>query len=231
LLDRKDSAKIGVQKTPPHRFNKNIENINVGDCSKARRNSKVYADMNFFSKNAAEKQNLLLDSSELHNFLFNFREGTFKDKKLSISEPKSLSYSNKHQNKMSASTSQNSENSNNLLKIPDPLCPESSRISNCASSGFDKKNKDKCVRKHEKSQIQIQSNRKFLQKSSTNDELKNVKKYKDSNADLFLVFKKKQNYLRHNRSFNKTDKGQQLVVTNQKNAHRIYYKDENLNFL
>ena len=229
MLDRKDSAKIGVQKTPPRRFNKNIENINVGDCSKARRNSKVYADINFFSKNAPEKQNLLLDSSELQNFLFNFKEGTFKDKKLSISEPKSLSYSNKHQNKMSASTSHNSENSNNLLKIPDPLCPESSRISNYASLGIDKKNNEKCVRKHEKSQIQ--PNRKFLQRSSTNDELKNVKKNKDSNADVFLVFKKNQNYFRHNRSFNKTDKGQQLVVTNQKNAHRIYFKDENLNFL
>ena len=164
MFERKDSAKIGVQKNPTCRINKNIESVNAIDYSKIRRNSKVYADMNFFSKNLAEKQNLLLDSKELHNFLLNFKEGSLDDKNLSSNEAKSLSYSNKHQ-KMSASTS-NSENSNNFLKIPEPICPDSSRISNYSSTSF----KKKFNREHEK--LSSQLNTKFFPRSLTHEELK-----------------------------------------------------------
>jgi hypothetical protein len=72
---------------------------------------------------------------------------------------------------------------------------------------------------------------KFIAKGSFPRDFKNLQ---DSNADLFLIYKKRPNFLVNKRSFNNAhlaDNERQLVVTSQNNAHRIYYKDENLNFL
>ena len=217
LFERQDSTKIGVHKNPIYRNHKQVENVNVVDYNKTRKNSKVYADMKFFTKTLGEKQ----------NFIFKCNDENPGDKNLSSSDPKSLSYSNKNQ-KMSASTTPNSEISNNFLKIAEPpLCPESSRISNYASSEINKKNFSKFA--HEKSPRKL--NMKFIAKGSFPRDFKNLQ---DSNADLFLIYKKRPNFLVNKRSFNNAhlaDNERQLVVTSQNNAHRIYYKDENLNFL
>jgi hypothetical protein len=217
LFERQDSTKIGVHKIPTYRNHKQIENVNVVDYSKTRKSSKVYADMKFFTKTMGDKQ----------NFIFKYNEENSGDKNLSSTDPKSLSYSNKNQ-KISASITPNSENSNNFLKIAEtPLCPDSSRVSNYTSSEMNKKNFKKFS--HEISPKKL--NLKFIANDSFRKDFKN---FQDSNANLFLVYKKRPNYLVNKRNFNNAqlaDKERQLVVTTQNNAHRIYYKDENLNFL
>ena len=112
IFERKDSTKIGIA----YRQNKDPE---AYGHSKSKKNSKLNVEK---KKLDCDQQNLL-DSNELQNFLFNFRDEISNDKQTS-NDMKSLSFSNKHKNTSASPVS------NNFIKVKEPICPDNSKVSN-----------------------------------------------------------------------------------------------------
>ena len=252
LFDRQDSTKIGIKENmPTYKNNKQLENYGAVECSKSangRRNSHLVQK----SVSLTDKRNCP-EFIEFQNFMKHFNEDNMNDFSSSNeNEQKSLSFCQK--NKKSSVCSNSCYCENWFKGVIEPMCPKCSKTST-NSIRFSKKvpqhdDKHGLISNATNNNITSNSNN-TRRHSQFNRFIPNVYVYENYNeeaevakgGDLFVksmvlvnntagqYSSRKRSMIEYSFSNLILDKEKRLTNKENTKLHKIYHKDDNLNFL